>query len=230
MRISDDSFSIVDRLIGGLLCLVGLGFITLFFFLKLGGLLTGDFKVSAFMIGCGVLLLWIGANWLAPKAELTAARRRPNLDRYWLALRRPGEALAVSGCGLMSLHVVGLVVNKHWLPDWLLWAVVVGPVVLACFIVRILVPGAFPSHVFARDAVLRWSAATRLLVNSISRIGWFGHIAILFLWFGLDQSVPREWRLPAQVLASWLISVLFALQWLQLHYGEVRRLAPGSAI
>jgi hypothetical protein len=104
MRTSEVHVRLLARLADGLLCLAGLSFIILLICLKIRGQLSAEVRISTFMIGCGGILLWLGASGFSTKAGSTTADPRPGLDRFWLSLRRSVEALAALGCAAMLYH------------------------------------------------------------------------------------------------------------------------------
>jgi hypothetical protein len=219
----------VSRLIGLLLGAIGLGFIGLFLFLRIHGELSGDFKISAVMVGCGVGLIWISLSWLMSKQVPTSIEPNDKFERneyvaiHWLKLRRPGEIIAGVGCAAMLSHAIAISTHTGGLPNWLLGIVIGTPVVLAWFVAHILVPGAFPSEMYPDSVLLRMSVITRFFVNVLTRAGWFGYVGILFIWFRLQYVFSPYWRLTSEVFASILISLLFASQLLMLHYGQLRK-------
>jgi hypothetical protein len=222
MRTSELNARLLGRLVGGFLCLAGLSFIILLVFLKVGGQLSGDVKVSVFMAGCGVLLLWLGSNWFSAKERSTTADPQPAFDPFWLSCRRPVEALAALGCAAMLCHAIASALHRPGLPNWLLWVLIAAPVIVAWYILRIFKPEAFPSHVFPESSAARRAAPARLLVRSVLQIGWLGYVGILSFWFQFDALVPSEWRVPVQSTASLMVSLLFASQVLLIHFGELR--------
>jgi hypothetical protein len=210
----------LNIVIGFLLAATGLGFIGLFLFLKFHGELSGDFKISIIMVSCGVGLVWISSHWLMPtKIQLSWFHNR---DFYWPKLRLPAEIIACIGCIMMLLQAIAIFTDTGGLPDWLMAILIGTPIVLAWFVIRILVPDAFPSHVFSERAVLQMSGTIRFFANLLIGMGWLGYIGILFIWFNGDVLLPSYWRLPSKAIASGLVSFLFASQVVTLHYGQLR--------
>lgn len=219
----------MSRVIGLFLCAIGLGFIGLFLFLKARGELSGDVKVSAVMVSCGVGLIWISSNWLISRPLRTRTEPNETIERrgiansYWLKLRRPGEVIAATGCAAMLANAATICTHAGGLPNWLLAIILGTAVVLAWLILRILVPGAFPSDLFPEAMLLRMSTIGRFLINLLMSAGWCGYVGILFIWFHFDVFLPPYWRVPSEILASALVSLLFASQLLLLHYGQFRQ-------
>lgn len=64
MATEQNNSRLISQVIGALLILVGLGFVLLLVKLRTDGELSGDFGVSAFMIGFGLVLISIGSAFL----------------------------------------------------------------------------------------------------------------------------------------------------------------------
>jgi hypothetical protein len=103
-----------------------------------------------------------------------------------------------------------------------------APFATGLLTVEILAPGAYRYNPFASDVWDRWSQGTRFVVKTILRIGWFGKIAALAVLFHLHIEVLGASRLVAEVVASSLISLLYASQVLVLHFGQIREPEPSD--
>lgn len=215
----------LSKVVGTFLCLIGLGFIVLLVRLRVVGLLTGDIKVSVVMIGFAALLLWVGTSWLLSSGKQEAQRSadtvRPSLTGPLLKLRRPVEIIAAAGSALMVFQIIALIVDIDAYPTWLLSILVLAPVPVAWFIVRISAADAFPRRALPQDGLADWSRTARLLVPLLVRIGWFGYAAMLLYWFRVDAILPGRLALAARILISLLIALLYASQVLILHFGDV---------
>ena len=223
MSTENNNSPIMDQIIGVLLCLAGLAFIALLIMLKLGGQLAGDLKASGFLFSTGVALLWIGGRWVisCPERQPTANQQK-NLGQFLVKLRGAAESIAALGCVLMLARAVAICGGWRWPPTSLLSVLVATPIVIGLFTVRILVPGAFQSSPFSDVTIALWSSATRLCMNTLLRTGWVGYFAIPVAWPYFHALVPSAWRPAIQVLASVLLSVLYASQLLTLHFGRIR--------
>ncbi len=225
MSTENNKLHLLTQITGGFLCLVGLGFITLLVALKLGGWLAGDLKVSAFLLAAGVLLASIGGGWLLSKPEPSGADQRYNLDgldRFLLRLRRPAEVVAAAGSILFFSIGVAVFAGWTWPSGPVLSSLLLGPIVIGLFTLRILIPGAFQSGLFPGGVVEGWSAAGRICVNALLRLGWLGYLAIFSAWPALDALTPPKWRAIKEGLSSILIGLLYASQVLVLHIGRLR--------
>jgi hypothetical protein len=217
----------IGKAIGTLLCLAGLGFAGLLVWVRSSGLLAGDIKVPAVMVGCAGLLLWIGSAWLLPKRQSAAQPplepTEPALTRLLLKGRYSVEILAAAGSVLMLCHAVALLLNLDELPRWLFSYVVLAPVVVAWFINRLSAGDQMPSRPFRQSAFARRSRTARMLVHVLMRVGWFGYLAMLLYWFRTDVLLTGRWALTVRVAFSLLISLLYASQVLVLDFGNVRQ-------
>lgn len=213
---------LISRAIGVLLVLVGIGFVALFVLLKLGGALSGDWQVSAFMLASGAVLMYVGTSFLGPPAQAPRPRQRDNLEPTLLKLRPVTEVLAGAGCALMSVHAVAAYVGIPWPGAQMLRILIVGPIVIGLFALRILVPGAFRTGVFSSELVNGWRAGTRIAMNGLLWSGWLGYLAIPVVWPDIKGYIPRPWQSATEGTASLMIAVLYASQVLILHWGRMR--------
>lgn len=222
MSTENNNSRLMDQIIGMLLCLVGLAFISLLITLKLGGELAGDLKVSGFFLGTGAVLIWIGGRWMISRPEQMTTNQQKKLDQFLLKLRGAAELIAAVGCILMLARAVAICRGWDWPSTWVLNILAATPIVIGLFTVRILVPGAFRSNLFSDVTIASWSSATRLFVNTLLRIGWVGYFAIPVAWPHFDALIPSAWHSAIQVLTSALISLLYAAQSLTLRFGRIK--------
>jgi hypothetical protein len=212
-----------DQIIGICLALVGLGFLVLLVALKHGRQLAGDLKVSVFIFGCGVALIWTGSNFLMSSPEEPKVARRNSLERILVRLRPGGELLAAIGCVLMLSRIIALLRGAAWPPEALLEGLLVGPVVVGLFTLKILMPGAFQTGLFPHPVVQNWSANIRHLLDILLRVGWLGYFAIPLALPDVGAHIPAPWRGIAQIVACSLIFILYASQLVVLRFGAIRR-------
>jgi hypothetical protein len=219
----------IEKLVGFLLGLVGLAFLVLLTFLKLGGELAGDTKVSAFLLIAGATSICVGCTWLFSKQRPHAPVRLYDYDRYLFGLRRPVEFVAAGGLILTGIRATGLLVGADAVPRKLLWVLAFSPVLIGLFALRILPPPDAPqSGLFPGDLVSMWSAPTRRMVVLLMRIGWLGYPAMLLVWPGIHDLAPWTEGVSVQFAASILIALLYASQVLLLHFGKMRPVRPLS--
>jgi len=212
------NFLRVDKLIGSLIAVAGMAFLILLIFLRVSGQLIGDIKVSLFFLCTGGVLVWIGCAWLFSKPEPQQELEEHNYDCYFLKLRRPVEWGAAVGMLLTLIRASSLLYGVDLMPTKATWAFVATPILIGGLTLRILKPGAFQSGVFPAEVVSRWSVATRKVVNVLVRVGWLGYPGIALAW----PDTPWAGHIGVQIVASILISLLYASQVLVLHFGETR--------
>ena len=221
---------LLGRIIGGLLVLIGIGFVALLAILVLARELSPreDLRVSLFMFGFGTVLIWIGSTFLRPESEVSQnAKRWHNFgfDSFLIRCRPVVELLAGTGCGLMVAHVIALCVGANWPPATFYLILVGAPIGIGLLTLTILVPRAFQSGLFANEVWTRWSRQRQFLTRTILRLGWTGYFAVAISILGLSQHIQVHWRPLADILTSSFIVLLYVSQILALHFGRVRPLS-----
>jgi hypothetical protein len=212
----------LEKLTGMLLVLVGFGFLALFAYLKLTGQLSGDLKVSAFMLAVGVTLVWIGYRFLRSNADESNTSRSNSAVVNLAGLRLTAEILAAIGSIVMLVRGICVMSGISWPPEPALYILLVAPVLIGQIILRALKPGALRYGVFRPEIIERWSTGTRRLISLLLRVGWLGYIAIPLAWPDIGARLPVSWAPTVQVIACCLISGLYATQAFMLHFGNRR--------
>lgn len=215
--------------VGTFLVLIGLVFVvfTVVFATSASRRLPGYVQGALFGLAFGIALVWIGWTFLRLKPERERkAGMREWLDIRLLAYRRELELLAATACGLMLARVAALCVGVDWPPAGLLWALTSAPAAIGLLTLKILAPGAFQSGLFANEAWHRWSPGARLVVQMVLRVGWIGYVAAFLAMLDLCTGAFGRWRPAAQIVASSLVSLLYASHVLVLHFGRVRERLP----
>jgi hypothetical protein len=91
-------------------------------------------------------------------------------------------------------------------------------------------PGAFRSGLF-EAGVLTSSPSARASVSILLRAGWAGYFAIPWAFADLNGFIPEQWREISGIVASSLISLLYASQAAVLHFGRARDASlPGNSV
>lgn len=222
MTNGQDGSRLASQATGAFLILIGFGFLLLLVKLRKDGELSGDFGVSAFMISFGSVLILTGSAFWSPRLKRADREGRDTLDRYVLKSRPVVELLAATGGLFMVGHVVALCLGVHWPPRTAVWILILTPIATGLMTLRILMPHAFQSGLFANEILERWSALTRVFINLLLRAGWAGYFGIVLIWAELKGFLPKGWRPALEILASSLISALYASQVLVLHFGRTR--------
>lgn len=227
MPMTDSNTRLLSVLTGIFLVLVALAFIVLLAVLRYEGQLAGDVRISAFLLGCAAILFWTGYTFLVADPEELRPDRANNLDQFLLTLRPAAELIAASGCLLMLCRTVCTLAGVLWPSGPVFVALLIAPVGIGLFMLRILVPGAFQLSVFRDDPVHTWSANIRLLYNLLVRVGWFGYCGLVLVRPQMDEHIAAPSRHIVQIVAYLLISILYASQFVVLRFGNMRRPEKG---
>jgi hypothetical protein len=229
--------TILSRIVGVSLLLVGVGFFVLFAVVATSVAPSEAWKLSQylsmalFMVGFGASLVWIGWTFLRPEPQREAELeldRWPDLERSLVKCRPMVQFFAAAGCGLVLAHAIGLCTGFRWPSADLAWILSIAPVATGLLTLGIVAPGGSPSGPFANDVWNRWSPGTRFVAKMILRIGWLGNIAVLAALFHLHLGVLKSWELTTEIAASLLISLLYASQVLLIHFGRIREPEPNT--
>jgi hypothetical protein len=212
----------LEQLAGTLLVLVGFGFFALFAYVKLTGLLSGDLKVSAFMLAAGLTLLWVGYRFLRSDGDESSTKRSENSLSNLTRLHFTAETVTAVGCIAMLWRGICVMIRVSWPSEPVLYILLIAPVLIGQIILKALKPGALRNGVFPPAMIERWSNGTRRLVSLLLRLGWLGYIAIPLAWPDVSARLPAAWAPAVQVTACCLISGLYATQTFMLHFGERR--------
>lgn len=209
---------VVGKILGILLSLVGLAFFALLARLKLGGELAGDLKVSLFLFGMGVLLLWIGCTSLFGSTRSSIIPDR-GLSKLWV----PAALAAAISCLLAMAHAIEIGLGARWLPDGLVWALLTIPVIIGLLLPGILARQSSQSDPPRQFVPDHWPKVVQSGVKLILTIGKFGYVAGLWLVWGRSEVLrPPEWEGLMQIVAFTMIGVLCASQALALHLSRSR--------
>jgi hypothetical protein len=220
---SDESRTpqVVGGVIGAVLIGVGLSFFALLIRLKIGGELTGDVKISLFLAGMGVLLLWVGRTSFhrprsSPKAASGIATR----------LRLPAEIATAVGCLIALCHSIEMASEAPRLPEVLVRTAIAIPVVVGLLLPVILLRPTLWKDPFADFMREHWSKAHRTGISVLLHVGRLGYLAIIWLVWGHSIAFPSsDLHRAFEVVAFMMVSVLCASQVFLLHFvkQDVRR-------
>lgn len=212
----------LEQLAGMFLVLVGFGFFALFAYVKLTGLLSGDLKVSAFMLAAALTLPWVGYRFLRSNADESSAKRSENSLLDLTGLRFTSETIAAVGCVAMLWRAICVMIRVSWPPEPALYILLIAPVLIGQIILKALKPGALRNGIFPPAMIERWPTGARRSFSLLLRLGWLGYIAIPLAWPDVSARLPVAWAPAVQVTACCLISGLYATQTFMLHFGERR--------
>jgi hypothetical protein len=218
---------LLSRIVGTLLILTGLGFVllTAVAATSYAATVSGYLLAPLVMLSFGAFLVWIGYAFLKPEpAGQTGARQRLEVNRPLIKYRPIIELVTATGCGLMLGRAVILCTGRNWLSVGMLQLLMAIAVCAGLLARGILVP--FQSGLFTNDVWSHWPPVTRFLVTAILRIDWTGYLAVFFLFFDVEAKLQSPWGRMADVIASSLVSLLFASQFLALHFGQTRQPEP----
>lgn len=223
--------SLLEKLIGVLLALVGFAFLALLIFLDSRGELIGYLKVWIFLFCIGAGLIWIGCLYFFSRPEPLGPIPREDPDRclpYLLRLRPIVEFLAVVGVVVAAVQAAGLLYVAGLVPTREGQILASAPVLIGMFALRVLIPGAFQTGVFPDEVLRRWSGTTKTLVRLLVQVGWLGYPAILAAWLGFRNLAWWPERPAVQFASSILICLLYASQVVVLHFGKTRQVRNGT--